>query len=71
MEHELAARRAGVGGGDRGFDAELVRCAGLALADAFDLVGMEGIELPAALALLLGADLLGAGQRPFEQGVGL
>jgi hypothetical protein len=34
-------------------------------------VGMEGIELPAALALLLGADLLGAGQRPFEQGVGL
>ena len=28
---------------------------------------MEGIELPAALALLLGADLVGACQRPFER----
>jgi hypothetical protein len=31
VEHELAARGAGIGGDDRGFDAELVRCVGLAL----------------------------------------
>jgi hypothetical protein len=37
MEHELAARGAGIGGDDRGLDAELVGGAGLALADAFDL----------------------------------
>jgi len=49
LQHELAARRAG-----------------LALADAFDLGGMEGIPLPAALALLLRADLMGACQRPRE-----
>ena len=57
VQHELAARRAGIGGDDRDLDAELVGRAGLALADAFDLGGVEGIELPAALALLLGADL--------------
>jgi hypothetical protein len=34
------------------------------LADALDLGGMEGIELPAALALLLRANLVGARQRP-------
>jgi hypothetical protein len=45
------------------------RRAGLALADAFDLGGVEGIELPPALALLLGTDLLGARQRPFQSGL--
>jgi hypothetical protein len=63
MQHELAARRAGVGGDDRYLDAELVRRAGLALANALGLGGMEGIQLPAALALLLGSDLGGARQR--------
>ena len=63
VQHELAARGAGVGGDDRGFDTELVRRGGLALADAFDLGGVEGIELPSALALLLGANLLGTRQR--------
>ena len=63
VQHELAARRAGVGGDDRDLDAELVRRAGLALADALGLGGMEGIQLPAALALLLGSDLTGARQR--------
>jgi hypothetical protein len=58
--HELAARGGGVGGDDRDLDAELIGRAGVALADAFDLWGMEGIELPAALALLLRTDLAGA-----------
>ena len=31
--------------------------------------GAEGIELPAALALLLGADLIGARERPLEHGL--
>ena len=44
MEHELAARGAGIGGNDRGLDAELVGGAGLALADAFDLGCVEGIK---------------------------
>ena len=50
MQHELAARSAGVGGDDRDLDAELVRRAGLALADALGLGGMEGIQFPATLA---------------------
>ena len=40
-------------GDDGSLHAELVRRAGLALADALDLRSMEGIQLPAALALLL------------------
>src|SRR5208283_1901668 len=66
MQHELAAWGAGVGSGDRHFDAELIGRAGLAFADAFDLWGMEGIQLPAALALLLRTDLAGACERPSE-----
>src|ERR1700686_2171681 len=53
VQHELTARRTSVGGDDRDLDAELVRRAGLALANTLGLGGMEGIELPAALALLL------------------
>ena len=63
MQHKLTARCAAVGGDDRDLDAELVGRAGLALADALGLRGMEGIQLPAALALLLGADLGGSCQR--------
>src|SRR5512133_582629 len=48
-------------------DAELVGCAGLALANALDLGSVEGIQLPAALALLLRPDLVGARERPFKQ----
>ena len=44
------------------FHAELVRRGGLAFADALHLRGMEGIELEAALALLLRADLRGAAE---------
>jgi hypothetical protein len=63
MQHELTARGAGVGGDDGDLDAELVGRAGLALADALGLGGMEGIELPATLTLLLASDLTGARQR--------
>jgi hypothetical protein len=65
----VAARGASIGRDDRGFDAELVRGAGLALTDAFDLWRVKGIELPSALALLLGTDLLGTQQQPLESGL--
>src|SRR5665811_1235753 len=63
VQYELAARGAGVGGDDGDLDAELVGRAGLALANALGLWGMEGIELPATLPLLLRADLGSAHQR--------
>src|SRR5437899_638241 len=66
VQHEPAAGSAGVGGDDRDLDAELVRRRGLALADALGLRGMERIELVAALALLLRADLAGARQSDLE-----
>src|ERR1700730_15796063 len=65
VEHELAAPGAAVGGDDRDLDAELVRRRGLAFTDAFDLGRMEGIELPAALPLLLRSDLRSPGERRF------
>src|SRR5436190_1370447 len=64
VKHELAAGCAVIGGDEGGLHAKLIRRAGLALADALDLRSVEGIELPAALALLLRADLVGARQRP-------
>src|SRR5664279_4719762 len=51
---------------DRSLDAELIGHAGFAFADAFDLGSMEGIQLPAALALLLRADLASARKQPLE-----
>src|SRR5579859_4881686 len=66
MQHELAAGGAGIGGDDRSLDAEFVGGAGLALAYTFDLGSMEGIQLPAALALLLRTDLAGTRERPLE-----
>jgi hypothetical protein len=68
VQHELSTGSAGIGGDDGDLDAELVGRAGLALADAFHLGGMEGIKLPTALAPLLRADLAGASQRPDERG---
>ena len=65
---EQAAGGSGVGGDDRGLHPELIGRAGLALADALGLGGMEGIQLPATLALLLRADLAGARERGFERG---
>ncbi len=59
VEHELAA----LGLGDRGchgdLAAEFVGRAGLALADTLDLGRVQAVELPAALALLLVAYLIG------------
>src|SRR5262249_21978861 len=69
VQHKLAAGSAGIGGDDRGFDAERIGRARFALADAFDLGRVEGMELPPALALLLGPDLLGARERPFQYGL--
>ena len=62
MQHERATGSRAIVGDDGGFDAELVGRAGLALADTLHLGGMEGIQLPAALALLLRADLSGPAQ---------
>src|SRR5882757_9015749 len=53
VQHEQATGSPAVISDDGGLDAELVGCGGLALADALHLGGMEGIKLPAALALLL------------------
>src|SRR6476469_9440387 len=57
----------GVGCDDGGLHPELIGRAGFALADTLGLGSMEGIQLPTALALLLGADLAGAGERDFER----
>src|SRR3954452_14609157 len=67
VQHEQAAGSPAVVGDDGGLDAELVRRGGLAFADALHLRGMEGIELPAALALLLRADLRGPAKREGER----
>src|SRR5262245_24486081 len=66
MQHELAAAGTAVGRSDRCLHPELVGAASLALADAFDIEGVEGIELEAALTLLLRADLAGPRQRLVE-----
>src|ERR1700710_472001 len=66
VQHEQATGSPAVIGDDGGLHSELVRRAGLALADALHLRGMEGIKLPAALALLLRTDLRGAAKREGE-----
>src|SRR5437773_4398464 len=66
VQHELATRCPGIGGDDGSLHTELIRRAGLALADALHLRSVEGIQLPAALALLLRADLIGARKWPHE-----
>ena len=57
MEDERATLAAFVGGGERDLDAELVWRSGLAICDALGLGRVPGIKLPAALALLLAANL--------------
>src|SRR5262245_38708289 len=66
VQHELATRCRGIGGDDGSLHTERVRCAGLALADAFHRRSVEGIQLPAALALVLRADLISAREWPSE-----
>ncbi len=65
MKDELSALGPLVGGGKRDFDTELVGHSGFALADALGFSGMPGIQFPAALTLLLAADLA-----RLSQGVG-
>lgn len=67
VQHEQTAGSAAVVGDDGRLDAEFVRRGGLALADALDLRGVEGIKLPAALALLLRADLRSPAKREGER----
>src|SRR6516162_4229583 len=55
VQNKLATRCPGIGGDDGSFHTEFVRRAGLALADALHLRSVEGIQLPAALELLLRA----------------
>jgi len=57
------AIRGPIGGDDGSLHTKLIRLAGLALADTLHLRSVEGIQLPTALALLLGADLIGASLR--------
>ena len=66
VQHEQATGSTAVVGDDRGFDTELVRRGCFALADALHLRGVEGMELPAARALLLRADLRGPAERKGE-----
>ena len=49
------------------FGAEFVRCVGLALADALDLMGVQAINLAAVLALPLLEDRRGLVERPREE----
>src|SRR5438128_11514081 len=57
VEHELAALAAVIGGRDRDLAAELVGLMGLAFADALGLGRVPGVELAAALGVMLRADL--------------
>lgn len=67
MQHEQVTGSTAVVGDDGGFDAELVWRGCFALADALHLRGVEGIKLPAALALLLRADLRSSAEREDER----
>jgi pimeloyl-ACP methyl ester carboxylesterase len=71
VEVELAALGRGDRGGHGDFASELVGCPGLAFADAFHLRGMQGIDLAAALALILVTDLAGQDQQGAEESLKL
>ncbi len=66
VQDERAALAAFVGGGERDFDAELIGFVGLALTDVRGSGRMPRVQLPAALALLLAADLRGPANRNSE-----
>lgn len=61
-QHEQAAGSPAVVSDDRGLHSELIGRGGVTFADAFYLRGMEGIERPSALTLLLRADLAWPGR---------
>ena len=66
VQHEQATGSPAIVGDDGGLHSELVRRGGLSFTDALHLRGMERIKLPAALALLLRADLRGPAKREGE-----
>lgn len=68
MGNELAALAAVQRGGDADLAAELIGLVGLALTDAFGFRSVQGIDLPAALASILGVDLAGERERQSEGG---
>src|SRR6476646_3122551 len=59
MQHELPALGCGGRRGTRDFAAKLVRCPGLAFADALHLGGVQRVDLGTALTLLLMANPVG------------
>src|SRR4051812_48501821 len=59
MQHELPAFGRGGRRGNRDFAAKLVRCPGLAFADALHLGGVQRVDLGTALTLLLMANPVG------------
>jgi hypothetical protein len=69
MDRELAAFAALERGGDAHLDAELIGLVRLSLADAFDLWGMQAVDLGAALPAFLFAHPAGKIERPCERGL--
>lgn len=69
VQHELAALGRGDGRGERDLAAELVGHARFALADAFDLGRVQGIDLGSAPAVILVANLDGEIEQRREAGL--
>ena len=69
MDSELAAFAMLERGGDAHLDAELIGLVRLALADAFDLGGVQAVDLGAALSALLIADPARQSEQPSEPGL--
>ena len=69
VNHELPALAAVERGGDRDLHAKFIRFVSLALADAFDFRGMQGIDLVTTLAPALILDPPGQRQGISEQGL--
>ena len=69
MDGELPALAALERGDDAHFDTELVRLVRLAFADAFDLGGVQAVDLGAALTALLVAHSAGEVEQPGKLGL--
>ena len=69
MDSKLAALGVPDVGGDADLDAEFIGLVRLALADAFDLGGVQAVDLGAAPATLLFAHAPGEAEQPGEFGL--